>query len=165
MNAKPLRLPLDDEPQIMTAEQRSVWIYLAATVLATVAYAAIVVPRALDNPVAEVSWVRPMLLAIGGTILLTIVGTIVWSIAAGARLGLRGRDPEIELESDVRDKEINKRGTTASSTLVGVGLLGVLILTMAGADHFWIGQALYVTGAAGGITEAITKLRLYQRGF
>src|SRR5690606_26012199 len=49
MNAKPLRLPLDDEPQIMTAEQRSVWIYLAATVLATVAYAAIIVPRALDN--------------------------------------------------------------------------------------------------------------------
>ena len=165
MNAKPLQLPLDDEPYIMTAEQRSVWVYLTATVVATIAYAALIVPRALDNPIAEVSWVRPMLLTIGATIAVTIVGTIVWSVAAGVRLGLRGRDPEIELESDIRDKEINKRGATASSTVVGLGLLGVLILTMAGVDHFWIGQALYATGAAGGLTEAITKIRLYQRGF
>lgn len=165
MNSHEMRLPADDEPLVMTAEERSVWVYLIGTVISTGVYAAVVVPRAIAGPIDEVSWVPAMLWTIGVTIAFTIVGTIVASIGSAVGLAARGRDPEFELTSDLRDKEIEIRGHRASMSVVGVGVGVALVVTMLDLDHFWIGHAIYASGFVGALVEAITKIRLYRRGF
>lgn len=159
------RLPDDDEPLVMTAEERSVWGYLVGSSVATVVYAAVVIPRALTQPIEEVSWIVPMLWAIGASVVFTIVGTILSAIGSAVRLAARGRNPEFELESDVRDKEISSLGNRASATVVGFGIASALVVTMLGLDHFWIGNLLYAAGFLGALAETITKIRLYRRGF
>lgn len=159
------RLPEDNEPVIMTAEERSVWVYLSGSVVSTAVYASVVVPRALSQPIEEVSWIVPMLWAVGASIAFTVLGTILSSIGTAVGLAARGRDPELELESDVRDKEISARGTRVSATVVGLGAGAALVITMLGLDHFWIGNVLYLGGFAGALAETITRIRLYRRGF
>lgn len=165
MNTELNRLPDDDEPLVMTAEERSVWVYLVGSVVAAAVYAGVVIPRALTQPIEDVSWIVPMLWAIGASVVFTIVGTIVSAIGSAVRLAARGRNPEFELESDVRDKEISSLGNRASATVVGFGIAGALIVTMLGLDHFWIGNLLYAAGFSGALAETITKIRLYRRGF
>ena len=48
---------LDDGPVRMTVVERTVWASLVAVVVSSGAYFALMVPRLLSRPVAEISWV------------------------------------------------------------------------------------------------------------
>ncbi len=165
MTHEPHDLPEDDEPISMTTEERSVWVYLAGIIVSTGFYLAWILPQVFDRPIADVSWIPAMLWAIGISVGFTIVGTIVAQVGSAVGLAIKGRDVKAEMETDVRDKEIGARGTKASATVVGVGVGLTLVLTMLGADHFWIGNALYAAGFGGALAETITKVSLYRRGF
>lgn len=157
--------PADDERAPMTMNERGAWVSLVMFVATSVAYGAVVVPRALSEPIEQVSWVVPMLWAIGIAIVGTIAGSITAAIGSAIGLALRGRDPSVELDSDVRDQEIDWLGTRATQGVTGMGLLAVLVLAMLGADVFWIGNAAFATGAVGAIVETTVKIRAYRRGF
>ncbi len=72
---------LDDDEQVrMTAGERAVWASSVAVVVASAAYLALLVPRALSQPVAEISWVEPMLWTIGSAVVSAVVLAIVVTV-------------------------------------------------------------------------------------
>ncbi len=155
----------DGETVRMTVVERTVWASLAAVVVSSGAYIAVMASRLLTRPVAEVSWVVPMLwtigLAVAGSVLLTIVFTIAADVGrGGCSPASRG-----EVSSDVRDQEIGRLGGRASMGVMSVGFGGALILSMLDVHTFWIGNLLFLFGTAGAVVEAATKIRLYRRGF
>lgn len=157
---------LDDEPARMSVGERTVWASLISVAVSSGTYFALMVPRLLSRPVAEISWVAPMLwtmgLAIVGSVLLTTVLTVVAEVGrrGGCSPASRG-----EVTSDVRDQEIGRLGTRASMGVISVGLGGALVLAMFDADTFWIGNLVFLFGTATTVVETITKIRLYRRGF
>lgn len=165
MNPSDLAAPADEDRAPMTMEERAIWVYVAMFLTTSIAYAVVVVPRALSQPIAEVSWEVPMLWAIGVSIVGTIVGSILAAIGSAIGLAARGRDPEIELGSDERDKAIERLGNRATSAVMAVALLVVLVLAMLDADAFWIGNAVFAGGCLGAGVEAVVKIRAYRRGF
>lgn len=157
----------DDERVPMTWEERRVWAYLVTVVVTSGCYVALIGSRLTRQPAAEISWVVPMLWTIGlsvvGTVLATIVGTIAGTIISGITAG--GALPMTEMSSDVRDREIGRRGSHASMVVISVGFGVALVLAMIDADTFWIGNALFLFGTLGALVETTTKIRLYRRGF
>ncbi len=156
----------DNEPVRMTVTERTVWASVVTVIVSSGGYLALMVSRLLSRPVAEISWVVPMLwtlgLAVAGTVLLTIVFTVV---AETSRRGRRAPARRGEVTSDVRDQEIGRRGWRASMQVISVGFGSALVLAMLDADTFWIGNLLFLFGTVGAVVEAITKIRLYRRGF
>lgn len=159
-----LRTPGDDDPIAMTADERSVWVYLAVVVITSTTYFAIVIPRALDQPIEHVSWIAPMLWALGGSVVGTIVGSIVGAIGGAIGLAIRGIDPKGQLEGDMRDKDIKRLGDRRGAVIASTALFGVLVLAMLGADAFWIGNLVYLAGTIGALVETGTKIVAYRRG-
>lgn len=160
-----LRAPGDDDPVVMTAEERSVWVYLAVVVITSTAYFAVVIPRAISQPIEDVSWITPMLWTLGVSIVGTIVGSIVGAIGGAVSLAARGIDPKGQLEGDLRDKDIKRYGDRRAAAVSGGAMFGVLVLAMIGADLFWIGNLVFLAGTVGGIVETTVKIRAYRRGF
>ena len=151
------REPAEDESGPMTLDERAVWTYLVVLILTTAVYAAVVVPRALAGPIADVEWVVPMIVAIAVSIVATVLGSIAGAIGSAVGLAVRGRDPEADLSSDERDREISRLGDRRSQGVIGVGMLAALVLAMVDADTFWIGNTLYLAGALG--VMAVSRLR------
>jgi hypothetical protein len=158
------RLPDDDRPIPMTMDERTVWAYLGIVMVTSGTYLVLVVTRVLTHPVEEISWVRPMLWAIGLSVTATVISAVLSATAARSGARSRGPDGEVGPLSDVRDREIDRRGQRASSGVLGAGFGAALVLAMFDADTFWIGNALFVFGTVGAIVETTTKIRLYRRG-
>jgi hypothetical protein len=144
----------------MTFGERNTWVSAFILPATSIAYFAVVLPRLRDQPASEVSWVAPMLWAIGASIVGTIVGVIVVSIAAG--IANRG---VLESKEDVRDKQIDRYGDRIAQAIMGFGAAAVLVLAMLEADHFWIGNTLFLLGAIGATWGAIAKIRAYHGAF
>ncbi|NTW39590.1 MAG: hypothetical protein HGA44_06815, partial [Cellulomonadaceae bacterium] len=87
---------LDDEPVSMTMSERTVWAYLVTVVLTSGVYLALMIARLAQGPVAQITWVAPMLWTIGasvlGTVLFTIVGAVAGTITGAIGSVRRGRD-------------------------------------------------------------------------
>ena len=160
-----MRAPGDDDPVVMTAEERSVWVYLAVVIITSTVYFAVVVPRALSQPIEDVSWITPMLWTLGASIIVTIVGSIVGAIGGAIGLAIRGIDPKGQLEGDMRDKDIKRLGERRGAVIASAAMFGVLVLAMIGAHLFWIGNLVFLAGTIGAFVETITKIRAYRAGF
>lgn len=143
----------------MTFEQRNTWWAAVLIPLTTIIYFVIVIPRAMRQPVSEVSWVTPMLWAIGVSIAGTIIGSIVSSIVTA----IITRDDK--MEADIRDKQIDRYGDRIAQGITAFGTAAVLVLTMLKLDHFWIGNTLFLIGAIGATWGAVAKIRAYHGGF
>lgn len=156
---------LDHERVPMTMDERGVWVYLVAVVVTSGAYFVVMVPRALSQPIADISWVTPMLWALGASIVGTIAGSIVAAIGSAVTISARGDNPKIELASDERDKEIKRYGDRKTYGILGTSMFVTLVLAMTGADLFWIGNAVFLFGTIGALVETTVKIRAYRRGF
>jgi len=148
----------------MTITQRSTWVQLIVMPLVTIVYFTVVITRAADRPIEAVSWIVPLIWAIGTVIVGIIAGTIVTAIAHGVRSSAKGEKPEFE-EGDVRDKQIEDVGTLKSQWINGLGTLAVIILAMSRVDHFWIANAMFLAGMLSGVRGGFAKLRAYREGF
>ncbi|MBG0827147.1 hypothetical protein HS041_05155 [Planomonospora sp. ID67723] len=139
----------------MTYAERNTWLYAVLVPVTSLAYFGVVVPHLFERPAAEVSWTVPMLWAIGATIAGGIVGSIVLAVAA--------RDHRVE--SDVRDRQIERYGDRVAQAITAFGAAVVLALAMLEVDHFWIGNALFLIGAVGATWGAVMKIRAYRGAF
>jgi len=162
--SRELRVPGDDDPVIMTAEERTVWVYLAVVIITSAIYFAVVIPRALSQPIEDVSWIAPMLWTLGASIIVTIVGSIVGTVGGAIGLAIRGIDPKGQLEGDMRDKDIKRLGDRRGAVIASGAMFGVLVLAMIGADLFWIGNLVFLAGTIGALVETSTKIIAYRRG-
>ena len=139
----------------MTFMEKSSWVVLVVAVPTLLAYLALVVPQLLGRPVAEVSWVQPMLFAIVGFIVANVLGNVV---AAASNPGEADKQ-------DQRDREIGHYGARVGNWLVIAGSGIALVLAMTGADHFWIANVLFAGGMAGSILSSVARVAAYRGSF
>lgn len=150
----------------MPFEEKLTWVSLVVAVVVPVAYFAIMLGRLGETSAAEISYQRPLLVAIGASVVLTIVGSIAMGIGTGISAEIRGRSASGEIErKDERDKQIGRRGDLVGFYVSSGGMVGVLALTMLEHEYFWIASALYLSFAVGTLVSSVVKLVAYRRGF
>ena len=139
----------------MTFLEKSNWVVLVVAVPTLLVYAVLVVPQVLSKPLAEVSWVQPMIFTIVGFIVANVLGNVV---AAASNPGEANNN-------DVRDREIDHFGERLGNWLIIAGSLAALVLAMAMADHFWIANAIFLGGIAGAVLSSVAKIAAYHGPF
>ena len=139
----------------MTFLEKSNWVALIVAVPTLLAYLALVVPQVLSKPIAEVSWVQPMIFTIVGFIVANVLGNVV---AAASNPGEADK-------SDERDREIDRFGERVGNWLIIAGSCAALVLAMTGADHFWIANAIFLGGMAAALVSSVTKIAAYHGPF
>src|SRR4030042_6358747 len=88
--------------------EKSNWVVLVVGVPTLLIYAALVVPQVLGKPIAEVSWVQPMIFAIVAFIVANVLGNVV---AAAS-------NPSEPDKNDDRDREMDHVGERVGSWLI-----------------------------------------------
>jgi hypothetical protein len=146
-------------------EEKVTWVNLVVAVVVPVTYFAIMLGRLGDTSAADISYQRPLLIAIGASVVLTIVGSIVAGIGTGISAELRGRSASGDLGKDERDVRISRHGDLIGFYVSSVGMVGVLALTMLEYDYFWIASALYLSFVVGTLVASAVKIASYHRGF
>jgi hypothetical protein len=135
--------------------EKSNWVVIVVGVPTLLVYLAVVVPQVLGGPVAEVSWVQPMILAIVAFVVANVVGNVV---AAAS-------NPREADRKDQRDTEIDHLGERIGNWLVIAGSIVALVLAMTTADHFWIANAIFLGGIAGALLSSATRIAAYHGPF
>jgi hypothetical protein len=139
----------------MSSEEKQSWIYVVVGVLVPLVYFATVLSKVPGTDVATIGYVWPMLTAIGVGIGASIVLSIMAAILSPREAG----------KTDVRDKEINRRGEYVGFYVMSVAAIVPLGLAMAKAEHFWIANALYLAFVLAALASAVVKIVAYRRGF
>jgi hypothetical protein len=146
-------------------DEKITWVNAVVAVVVPVVYFAIMLGRLSDTSAADISYQWPLLIAIGASVVLTIVGSIVAGIGTGISAELRGRRASGDLGKDERDVRISRHGDLIGFYVSSVGMVGVLALTMLKYDYFWIASALYLSFVAGTLVASVVKIASYHRGF
>ena len=150
----------------MPFEEKITWVNAVVAVVVPVAYFAIMMGRLGDVSAADISYQWPLLIAIGASIVLTIVGSIVAGIGSGISAELHGRSASDDIgRKDERDVHISRRGELIGFSVSSVGMVGVLALTMLEYEYFWIASALYLSFVVGTLVASVVKIASYHRGF
>jgi hypothetical protein len=139
----------------MSSRERINWVALVVLPVATLVYLAVVVSRATDAPVTEISWVTPMLWCIASIPLAMIVGSIVLSIVT----------KDVPGRADVRDLEIYRLGQTIELHVISLGTMVTIVLCMMRVDPFWTASSVFVIGVLSASIGSVAKIRAYRRGF
>ncbi|MRH88334.1 hypothetical protein GFY24_12910 [Nocardia sp. SYP-A9097] len=137
----------------MPFEEKRTWVLGVAAVVSYTIYLIVVLTRSRPHGLSQVEYVAPLLWAVGGSILVSIVATIVIAIAA--------RDDR----KDQRDREIDRMGALVGNAFVVLGAVGALVLAMADAEHFWIANVLYLGFTLSAAVGAGAKIIAYRRGY
>jgi hypothetical protein len=150
----------------MSFEQKLTWVNTVTTVIVAAVYAWIVGGQIAAGPVTDIAYQKPMIIALGAIVVLTIVGAIATAIgtAVGAKISGEGSVDDID-RKDERDVDINRRGDRAGYYVASVFIFGILAMTMLEFPHFWIANAVFVALLAAGLTSSVVKLVSYHRGF
>jgi hypothetical protein len=135
--------------------EKSNWVVLVVAVPTLLVYAALVVPQVIGKPIAEVSWVQPMVVAIVGFVVANVLGNVVAAVS----------NPGEADRHDQRDREIDQFGERIGNWLIVAGSITALALAMLMADHFWIANAIFLGGIAGSITSSVAKIAAYHGSF
>jgi len=150
----------------MPFEEKVTWVSLVVAVVVPVAYFAIMLGRLGDVSAADIAYQKPLLIAIGASVVLTIVGSILAGIGTGISAELRGRSAAGEIDrKDERDKTISRHGDLIGFSVSSAGMVGVLALTMLEYEYFWIASALYLSFVVGTLVGSVVKIVAYHRGF
>jgi hypothetical protein len=150
----------------MPFEEKVTWVNVVVSALVPAVYFALVLGQVGHGPVSEIAYQQPMLIAIGVSIVLTILGSIAMGIGSGiaAEITEPGSGADIG-RTDERDVTIGRRGDLVGYSVSSVGAVGALILTMREYEHFWIANALYLSFVIAAFVSATVKLVAYRRGF
>ncbi len=152
----------------MSFEEKLTWVNATTTVIVVAVYAWIVAGQLGETAAADIAYQRPMIIAAGAIILLTIAGAIVTAIgsAISAEITAPGSAESLDIDrSDERDKSISRRGDLAGYYVSSVLMLGALALTMLEYEYFWIANAMFAAFVIAGLTSSTVKLVAYRRGF
>jgi hypothetical protein len=149
----------------MPFEERMTWVNLVVTLVVPVWYVVTMAGRLGDTSAADIAYQKPMLIAFGVYIGLSIVCAIAVSIASAISAEVRGRGTADIDRKDERDKDIGRRGDVVGFYVASAGAVGVIALTMLEYDYFWIANALYLSFVVATLVASVVKLVLYRRGF
>ena len=142
----------------MSFQEKWRWVFLGTATVTNLAYVAIVLGRAQGTPITEVSYVWPMIGAIGVMIGATIAGSILAAI-------VEYRAGERRFDADERETSIHRYGEAIGSTVLSVGITVALVLAMVETAHFWIANTIYLNGILAALVSNAMKIIAYRRGF
>ncbi|PJJ62301.1 hypothetical protein [Compostimonas suwonensis] len=138
----------------MSSEEKSVWVQLVLAIVVYGIYLAVVLGQSSDAPLTEVDYAPILLWCIGGSIVASIVITIVVGMFSPKDAG----------KKDQRDKQIYRFGERTGSWFLVFGALAALVLALVEADHFWIANIIYLAFVLSMILSSIAKIVAYRRG-
>jgi hypothetical protein len=138
----------------MSFEEKGTWASAFITAGAYLAYVAIILGRAENVPLSDVSYISTMLWTIAIVVGLSILGHIVIAISKPSEADKR----------DARDKEVYRFGEYIGGIVLGVGLLIPLGLALAEFAHFWIANAIFLLFVISSTTSSVVKIVAYRRG-
>lgn len=142
----------------MVYHERAAWAGLIAAIGTITAYALIMLGRIDGRDLDTVDWFPPMLWAVGGGIVLSILITIVWGIVAGMR------DRDAATTSDIRDRDISRMGGRVEQAFLVIAGLGVIALCALDAHVFWIANTMFLGFAVAAVVGGIARVIAYRRG-
>ena len=142
----------------MVYEERNAWAGLIVTAVMMTTYVIIVLQRAAGGSLTDVDWWPIMLWTIIGSIVATIVLSIVWGMLAGMR------DPDGVGRSDVRDRDIARMGARVGQSFLVIAGLGVLLLCAFEAHWFWIANTMFLGFALSAFVGGLASVIAYRRG-
>ena len=142
------------------------WVNAVVSAIVPAVYFTIVLGQLAQVPASEIAYQRPMLIAIGVSIVLTILGSIAMGIGSGisAEIMEPGSGADIG-RTDERDVTIGRRGELVGYYVSSVGVVGAMALTMLEYDYFWIANTLYLAFVVAAVVSAAVELVAYRRGF
>jgi hypothetical protein len=150
----------------MSFEEKLTWVNTVTTAIVAAVYAWIVVGQIAASPVTDIAYQKPMIIALGAIVVLTIAGAIATAIgtAVGVKISGEGSIDDID-RKDERDVHINRRGDLVGYYVSSGLMLGAFTMTMLEFPHFWIANAMFVAFVVAGLTSSAVKLVAYHRGF
>ena len=150
----------------MSFEEKVTWVSAVVFAIVPVVYGVDVLGPLGQMPASEFAYQRPMLIAIGVSVLLTILGSIATGIGSSITAEIREPGSSAEIgRSDERDATINQRGEIVGYYVSSVGVVGAMALTMLEYEYFWIANALYLSFVIASLVSSSVKLVAYRRGF
>jgi uncharacterized ion transporter superfamily protein YfcC len=141
----------DEEWASMSRDEAENWIFALVSLVSTITYLAILIPRSIGTAVTDVAFVAPL----------------AWTAAIGAAVGfgaaavLRAAWPKQGRVRDERDKEIVLIGQYVGSGMVTIGAMAALVLSCLEVDRYWVANSLFVGFLLGGLFTALTKVGAY----
>jgi hypothetical protein len=156
----------DIEEAVMTFEEKVAWVSAFVFAIVPAVYFTRVLGQLASVTASEIGYQRPMLISIGISIILMILGSIATGIGSGisAEITKPGSGSDIG-RTDERDKQINRHGELVGYYVSSVGVVGAMALTMLEYPYFWIANALYLSFVIAAIVSAVVKIVAYRRGF
>ena len=150
----------------MSFEEKLTWVNTVTTIIVAAVYAWIIGGQIAAGPVTDIAYQKPMIIALGAIIVLTIAGAIATAIgtAVGAKISGEWAVDDID-RKDERDVHITRRGNLAGYYVTSVFVFGILAMTMLEYPHFWIANAMLIAFVVAGLTSSVVKLVAYRRGF
>ena len=150
----------------MPFEEKFTWVNAVVSTGVAIVYFAVVFAQMGAVPVEKIAYQRPLLVAIGTVVALSILGALLVAIGSAVSARIKGDGSAADVNrSDQRDTEIDKRGELIGYYVSSVGVLGALALAMLRFDQFWIANALYLSFVVGAVVSSAAKLVAYRRGF
>lgn len=150
----------------MPFEEKFTWVSTVVSTGVAAVYFTFILGQTHSTPVAQIAYQKPLLIAIGTLIVLTIVGAIGVAIASAIFAQITGSGSVDEIDrKDERDADINRRGELVGYYVSSAGAVGVLALAMLRYDPFWIANALYLSFALGALVASVAKIVAYRRGY
>jgi hypothetical protein len=156
----------DIKEAAMPFEEKVTWVNVVVFAIVPVVYFVVVLGQLGQVSASEIAYQRPMLIAVGVSIVLTILGAIAMGIGSGisAEITEPGSSADIG-RTDERDVTIGRRGELVGYYVSSVGVVGAMALTMLEYEYFWIANALYLSFVVASLVSATVKLVAYRRGF
>ena len=150
----------------MTFEEKTTWVTAIVTLIVPVAYFALILRQLQVVPAEQIAYQKPMLIAIGTSIVLTIVGSILVAIGSAVSAEIRQEGSAKSMDrTDERDVFIGRRGEIVGYYVASAGAVVVLGMTMLQYPYFWIANILYLSFALATVVSSAVKLVAYRRGF
>ena len=150
----------------MPFEEKFTWVSAVVSTGVAAVYFAIVFDQMRTVPVEQIAYQRPLIIAIGALVALTVLGSILIAIGSAISARIKGNGSADDINrKDERDTDINRRGELIGYYVSSGGALGALALAMLRCDQFWIANALYFSFVVGALVSSVAKLIAYRRGF
>lgn len=138
----------------MPFEEKYTWVLGVLAIVTYAVYAAIVIPRLGMGPVSEIPYIDVMLWTIGGSIVASIIVTIILGMFSPKTVG----------KKDARDREIYRHGEYIGQWFVIAGAIAALIMAWLELDWFWIANVIYLAFVLAAVLGFIVKAVGYRAG-
>jgi hypothetical protein len=136
----------------VTHEEKRAWIMLVVSVIGYAVYVSLILSRADGRALTDVPYAATLLWTIGGAIVAAIV----------AEIGTAVVNPRASRVKDVRDREIGRLGDHVGQAFVVIGGVCALLMAIAGWDHFWIANVIYLCFVLSAVLGSVTKVIVYR---